>query len=326
MKTKEIRDIILKELPAILEQDKEVQALVLRLSEGRFADKEKTEDRFDKMLRELVADREAQGRRWEEEAKRWKEQDKKWAEQVKLREEQDKKWDEQIKRSEEIDKKWAEQIKRSEELDKKWTEQVKHWEEQDKKWAEQVKLWDEQDKKWAEQVKRWDDQDKKWAEQEAKWQENQKEIRALMASLKALDNKNETLMGAIGARWGLRSEQSFRNALKGILSEVSGLEVINVVEYDEEGEVFGRPDQIELDLVIKNGLLIICEIKSSVSKADIHIFCKKAEFYQKKHFVKADRLMVISPMIDKKALELAKNWGIKTYSYVDDIEPEVFSP
>jgi hypothetical protein len=40
MKTKEIRDIILKELPAILEQDKEVQVLVLRLSEGLFFAKE----------------------------------------------------------------------------------------------------------------------------------------------------------------------------------------------------------------------------------------------------------------------------------------------
>ena len=40
MKTKEILDIILKELPAILEQDKEVQALVLRLSEGLFFVKE----------------------------------------------------------------------------------------------------------------------------------------------------------------------------------------------------------------------------------------------------------------------------------------------
>ena len=75
MKTKEIREIILKELPAILEQDKEVQALVLRLSEGRFADKEKTEDRFDKMLRELAAAREADSKKWEEEAKKWKEQD-----------------------------------------------------------------------------------------------------------------------------------------------------------------------------------------------------------------------------------------------------------
>lgn len=249
MKTKEIREIILKELPFILEQDKEVQALVLRLSEGRFADKEKTEDRFDKILNELAADREAQSKKWEEEAKRWKGQDKKWEEEA-----------------------------------------------------------------------------KRWEAQEAKWQENQIEIRKLFDSLNTLNNKNETTLGALGARWGLRSEQSFRNALKGILGEVSGLEVINVVEYDEEGEVFGRPDQIELELIVKNGLLIICDIKSSISKADIHLFRKKAEFYQKRHFVKADRLIVISPMIDKKSLELAKYLGIKTYSYVDDIEPEVFSP
>jgi len=227
MKGKEIREIILKELPIIIEQDREVQQLILRLSKDHFADKRKTEDRFDKILNELAADREAQSKKWEEQAK--------------------------------------------------------------------------------------------------KWQENQRVIRELLESVKALSAKHDNTLGALGARWGLRSEQSFRNALKGILGEVSGLEVINVVEYDEDGEVFGRPDQIELDLIIKNGLLIICEIKSSMSKADIHIFRRKAEFYQKKHFVKADRLIVISPMIDKKALELARNLGLKTYSYVDDIEPEVFS-
>jgi len=34
--------------------------------------------------------------------------------------------------------------------------------------------------------------------------------------------------------------------------------------YDEQGEVFGHPDQIELDIIIKNGLLLICELKSSI--------------------------------------------------------------
>jgi len=47
------------------------------------------------------------------------------------------------------------------------------------------------------------------------------------------------------------------------------VQVINVTEYDDEGEVFGRPDQIELDLLIKNGLLIIGEIQSSISKSPI---------------------------------------------------------
>jgi len=276
VKTKEIREIIMKELPSILEQDKEIQDLILRLSKEHFAEKEKTEDRFDKILREIAADREAQIKKWEEQ-------------------------------------------------DKKWAEQARQWDENNKRLAENVKRWEENDKRWAENVKRWDENDKRWAEDEKKWQENQQVIRDILESIKVLNRKHEQSIGALGARWGLRSEQSFRNALKGILGEVTELEVINVVEYDEEGAVFGRPDQIELDLIIKNGLFIICEIKSSMSKADMHIFHKKAEFYQKKHNRKAQRLMVISPMIDKKALELARDLGIQTYSYVEDIEPNAFS-
>jgi hypothetical protein len=266
----------MKELPSILEQDKEIQDLILRLSKEHFAEKEKTEDRFDKILREIAADREAQIKKWEEQ-------------------------------------------------DKKWAEQARQWDENNKRLAENVKRWEENDKRWAENVKRWDENDKRWAEDEKKWQENQQVIRDILESIKVLNRKHEQSIGALGARWGLRSEQSFRNALKGILGEVTELEVINVVEYDEEGAVFGRPDQIELDLIIKNGLFIICEIKSSMSKADMHIFHKKAEFYQKKHNRKAQRLMVISPMIDKKALELARDLGIQTYSYVEDIEPNAFS-
>jgi len=31
-------------------------------------------------------------------------------------------------------------------------------------------------------------------------------------------------------------------------------------------------------------------------------------------------------MVDKNALELAKNSDIKVYSYVEDIEPDIFLP
>ena len=74
---------------------------------------------------------------------------------------------------------------------------------------------------------------------------------------------------ALGAIWEPHSEESFRAALKAILEESFGVQVINITEYDDEGEVFGRPDQIELDLLIKNGLLIIGEIQSSISKSTI---------------------------------------------------------
>ena len=91
------------------------------------------------------------------------------------------------------------------------------------------------------------------------------------------DSRNESKkqydhsIGALGARWGLSAESSFRDGLKFILEESFDVEVLNINEFDHEGLVFGRPDQIEMDIIIKNGMLIICEIKSSIDKAGVHI-------------------------------------------------------
>ncbi len=130
----------------------------------------------------------------------------------------------------------------------------------------------------------------------------------------------ERRIGAMGARWGMRSERSFRNALAGILENSFGVEVKNIREYDADGTVFGRPDQIELDIIIKNSTLLICELKSSMSKSDVVIFERKARFYEARHGRKADRLIVISPMIDPKAQRAADELGIETYSDSEDVE------
>ena len=125
-------------------------------------------------------------------------------------------------------------------------------------------------------------------------------------------------------RWdragGVQSEAAFRNALAGILEENFDVQVLNVSEYDDEGVVFGRPDQVELDVIIKNGLLLICELKSSIDKAGMYSFERKARFYEQRHARKAQRLIVISPMIDTRAQKVAKQLGIETYSDSLDIE------
>ena len=77
----------------------------------------------------------------------------------------------------------------------------------------------------------------------------------------------DSSVGALAAIWRLHSQESFRNALKAMLEESFGVQMINVTEHDDE--FFGRLDQIELDLLIKNGLLIIGEIQSSISKSPI---------------------------------------------------------
>ncbi len=195
---------------------------------------------------------------------------------------------------------------------------------------EQARKWDEHNRKWdedkAEQARKWDEHNRKWeedkAEQARKWEANQEELRRLHQEIMAQASRHDRSIGALGSRWGMQSEAAFRNALAGILEKSFGVEVLNVNEYDDRGEVFGRPDQVELDVIIKNGLLLICELKSSIDKAGMYSFERKARFYEKRHQRKADRLIVISPMIDARARRVAEQLGIETFSDSLDV-PEL---
>ena len=213
-------------------------------------------------------------------------------------------------------------------------EQARKWDEHSRKWdedkAEQARKWDEHNRKWdedkAEQARKWDEHNRKWeedkAEQARKWEANQEELRRLHQEIMAQASRHDRSIGALGSRWGMQSEAAFRNALAGILEKSFGVEVLNVNEYDDRGEVFGRPDQVELDVIIKNGLLLICELKSSIDKAGMYSFERKARFYEKRHQRKADRLIVISPMIDARARRVAEQLGIETFSDSLDV-PEL---
>jgi hypothetical protein len=200
-------------------------------------------------------------------------------------------------------------------------------EKSDERWAENNRKWEETQKKLEENDRKWDVNQKQWEENSRKWEENQKNINKILASIKIVEINHQKLydlftqtVGSLGARWGTRSEQSFRNALKGILEETTNYKVENVIEDDREGVVFGWPAQVELDIVITNGKLFIIEIKSSMSGGDVATFVKKAKFYLEKHNKKANALVVISPMMDEKANEFIKDRGIIAYSYASDLE------
>ena len=185
---------------------------------------------------------------------------------------------------------------------------------------EQTRKWDEQNRKWDEQNRKWDEQNHKWDEQNRKWDENQAELKRLHEEIMAQAKKFDRSIGALGARWGTQSEKAFRDALAGILEEHFGVQVINVTDYDDQGVVFGRPDQVELDVIIKNGLLLICELKSSIDKAGMYIFERKARFYERRHQRTANRLIVIAPMIDARARKVAERLGIEIYGDSTEVE------
>ena len=161
--------------------------------------------------------------------------------------------------------------------------------------------------------------------QERRWEENQQLLRQIQASIEAQAKKHDSSIGALGARWGLYSEQSFRQGLQGILAGSFGVEVLQVTEYDDEGEVFGRPDQVELDVVIQDGTLLLIEIKSSISKSDLYMFDRKVAFYEKRHGRQARRKLVISPMVEEAARRMAGRLGIEVYSHAEEVAPGIGS-
>ena len=93
-----------------------------------------------------------------------------------------------------------------------------------------------------------------------------------------------------------------------VLTESFGVEVLNINEYDEE--VFGRPDQIS-HIIVRNGTLIIFELKSSTDRTR-----------SPSRLGTAGKILV-SPFIHPHAQELAQELGIETYGDSTDVELEL---
>jgi len=198
-------------------------------------------------------------------------------------------------------------------------------ETQTRRWEQQKQLWDDQAERWKEQAERWNEQDERWAQEDRRWEE-------LAADRKAQDERiNQRFerlegdlqqiklsIGALGARWGLSAEESFRSALAGILTESYGVTVLNISFQDSEGKVFGRPDQVEMDIVVTNGVCMAIEIKSSVDKQAIYLFDRKVQVYSEREGRTVNRKIVISPMVDSRAFRVAKELGIEVFTRSDD--------
>ncbi|WPL21840.1 hypothetical protein Thiofri_01974 [Thiorhodovibrio frisius] len=60
-------------------------------------------------------------------------------------------------------------------------------------------------------------------------------------------------------------------------------------------------------------------LASSIDKAGMYIFERKARFYERHHQRQANRLIVISPMIDSRAQDVARQLGIETYGEPEEV-------
>ena len=128
----------------------------------------------------------------------------------------------------------------------------------------------------------------------------------------------ERTVHALAATYGIETEASFREALSGILSDL-GFEVENYIKHDTEGRVHGHPAQVEIDVVIRDGKLMLIEIKSSMNRSDVYTLERAVEFYQTQENRKVDRKLIVCPFFKPGAINVAEKLGIEVFTDVTDV-------
>jgi hypothetical protein len=207
-------------------------------------------------------------------------------------------------------------IKRLEAHDEKFIEILKRLDRHDEKFVEILKRLDSHDEKFVEILKRLDSHDEKFIEILKRLDRHECEIAELR---KDMDRGFELMyrhIYALGARWGIMAEDAFRGGLRGLLEKEFGLKVERWRGYDEDGLVFGYPSNVEVDVAVKDEKIILIEVSSHIRASDVFQFKRKAELYQRKTGRKPDRLLIVTPYADEKALEASKMLGIEVYTNI----------
>ena len=272
--------------------------------ENNFLTRKEFHAGIERVLHEIATDRETQTCRWAQQKQLWDNQAVRWNEEAERWKEQNDRWNEQAER-------WKEQNDR-------WNEQAERWKAQNDRWNEEAVRWKEQAEHWSKQDLRWAQEDQRWEELAADRKAQDERIDQRFERLEGDLQQIKLSIGALGARWGLSAEESFRSALAGILTESYGVTVQNVSFQDSDGKVFGRPDQVEMDIVVTNGICMAIEIKSSVDKQAIYLFDRKVQAYSERKGRTVNRKIVISPMVDSRAFRVAKELGIEVFTRSDD--------
>ena len=112
-------------------------------------------------------------------------------------------------------------------------------------------------------------------------------------------------IAALGSRWGIYNEGTFRSTIRGLLARTRGVEV-------REGVYGDRP----VDVIIRNGEHVLLEITSRMHPKDIERLYRSADDYQRREGV-TPTLMVatsyISPRLMEKIMGLERK--IEIFSY-----------
>ena len=124
----------------------------------------------------------------------------------------------------------------------------------------------------------------------------------------------EVWINALGARWGIVAEDVFRQGIVELLAD-AGWKVDREIIFDKDGFVYGYPSEVEIDVVMSNGKVILVELTASLKRGELVQISRKRELYEKLKGKKVSEVIVVTPFIDDKneerVIAIANSLGIK---------------
>jgi len=130
-------------------------------------------------------------------------------------------------------------------------------------------------------------------------------------SLQRSIEKMVSSIQAIGTRYGVFTEEAFRESIKYLIGDLlKEYKVEKWIYYDEKGVVYGHPAIVEVDVLIKDREHILVEYKASTDRADVAELYRIGKLYEEVKGIRP-RLLIVSPGIRKRAKELADELGIE---------------
>ncbi|WP_440059478.1 PD-(D/E)XK nuclease family protein [Thermogladius sp. 4427co] len=171
-----------------------------------------------------------------------------------------------------------------------------------------------QERRWEENNRRWEDAYKRFDAIELELKKLREDFNKLYESVMKRMDSFERRLAALGARWGVESEEAFREGLKAIIEKELGLRVERWQGFDSRGVVYGYPSVVEVDVAISDEKIILVEIKSHASASDVSVFRRKSDFYEESTGRKVSRRILVTPFADSKAFEAASKLGVEIYT------------
>ncbi|RDD52908.1 MAG: DUF3782 domain-containing protein, partial [Candidatus Korarchaeota archaeon NZ13-K] len=156
-------------------------------------------------------------------------------------------------------------------------------------------------------------------ERQQRLEERQQKLEERLISIESEMLELRRTVIVIAHRFGVMTEESFREAMRYVVEEVLGTaKVERWVHLDGEGMVYGYPSIVEVDLVVRNGEHILIEVKSRVGKGDVHELHMIGKLYEKVVGVRP-RMLMIGGFVDHRAHETARALGVEIRPVIKEL-------